>query len=194
MEISEAEFDDLVQYILRVELLSGKVLIYPISTKTKQYLINRLRANSESVDDIEPILLLSFETSMDRMVIINVEEIAGITFCFDYSNGLEKPNAYHDNFELLEKDTLIEEKQTKEGEVRLQVLEDEYLPQAIIFHKGKAPDDAYNDNPLTYSELEEGCLKWVLKWNLKENGRCASLLTLLMMTEKRLSYRLNKSS
>ncbi len=158
MEISEAEFDDLVQYILRVELLSGKVLIYPISTKTKQYLINRLRAKSESVDDIEPILLLSFETSMDRMVIINVEEIAGITFCFDYSNGLEKPNAYHDNFELLEKDTLIEEKQTKEGEVRLQVLEDEYLPQAIIFHKGKAPDDAYNDNPVTYSELDEGCL------------------------------------
>lgn len=49
-------------------------------------------------------------------------------------------------------------KETVEGDTRLYVLEEEYLPQVIIYHKGKSPEDNYDTNPLLYSSLNEGCL------------------------------------
>jgi len=45
--MNESEFDKLVVYTLRVELLNGKVLLYRIDTESKNYLIARLRANSD---------------------------------------------------------------------------------------------------------------------------------------------------
>ena len=112
--------------------------------------------NSFGDDDKEALDFLWFETSANRMVFINVDSVVRVTFCFDYTEGLVNPNAYYRNFDQLEKETLLEEKETKEGEAQLHVIEDDYLPQVIIFHKGSAPSDHYNDNPLIYPELDEG--------------------------------------
>jgi hypothetical protein len=156
--MKESEFDKHVVYTLRVELSNGKVLLYPIDIENKQYLINKLRTNSEGDDENNLLRFLWVETSLARMVIINTNAIARITFCFDPAAQIVNHKAYPDNFNVVEKDTLIEERETKEGEVRLYVLEEEYLPQVIIYHKGQAPDDQYNNNPLFYSELSPGCL------------------------------------
>lgn len=158
MEINESEFDEKVVYTLRVELLNGKVIVYPVDTEIKQYLIKKLRAKSDGIDETEPLHFLWFETSLNRMVIININFLARITFCFDFAFQLEDPHSYFDNFNILHKETAIEEKETKDGEVRLYVIEDEFLPQAIIYHTGKAPDDLYDDNPSIYSSLNKGCL------------------------------------
>jgi hypothetical protein len=166
MEITESEFDKLVAYTLRIELLNGKVLIYGINTESKKYLINRLRDNADGDFDKEPLPFLWFETSLNRKVIVNADEIARITFCFDYLQHLEKPNAYYDNFGVVEKDTELLEK-SSEGDTRLHVLEEEYLPQAIVYHKGKEPEDNYDANPLLYSSLDEGCLE---TFNLELEG------------------------
>jgi hypothetical protein len=158
-KIAEPDFDKLVDYTLRVELADGKVLIYRIDTDSKNYLINKLRENSDGDKDSRDIDFLWFETSVNRIVIINVDSIVRTTFCFDHKETSQKSNAYFDNFKLLDKETYLEELQTKEGEVQLHVVEDHFLPQAIIFHKGKAPDDGYDRNPLTYSELNPSCLE-----------------------------------
>jgi hypothetical protein len=156
--MKESEFDKLVSYTLRVELLHGKVLLYSIDTENKHYLMNKLRVNSEGEEGNDLLHFLWFETSLNRMVLINTKVIARITFCFDYAEYIVNPKEYRDNFNVVEKDTLIEEKKTNEGEARLYFLEEQYLPQAIVYHSGKAPDDNYNDNPLLYSELSSGCL------------------------------------
>lgn len=158
MELSESEFDENVVYTLRVELLNGKVVVYPVDTENKQYLIKKLRAKSDGIEETEPLHFIWFETSLNRMVIINIHSIARVTFCFDFALQLEEPHSYFDNFNIVQKETALEEKETKNGEVRLYVIEDEFLPQAIIYHIGKAPDDLYDDNPSIYSELEKGCL------------------------------------
>jgi hypothetical protein len=101
---------------------------------------------------------LWFETSLQRQVIINITEIARITFCYDYSIELAEPNSYFDNFKVLEKDTTLVEEATEEGKVRLHVVTQEFLPSAILYHKGIAPEDGYEINPLLYYELSKGCL------------------------------------
>lgn len=158
MEIEEPEFDEHVNYKLRVELLNGKVLLYRIDTQNKQYWIEKLRANSEGDEDAKTLRFLWFETASNHSVIINTDSFARVTFCFDPINPEQKDNTYYDNFDLVQKDTEIEEQETKEGEKQLHVTEGIYLPQAIIYHKRKAPDDFYDNNPLTYAELDEGCL------------------------------------
>ncbi len=158
MEITTAQFDGLVAYTLRVELFNGKVLVYGIDTPNKQYLINKLAAYSEGDEMNRSFPFLWFEISLKRHVIINTEHILRITFCFDYLQQLENPNAYYDNFKVVEKDTLLVSKESAEGDTRLYVLEEEYLPQAIIYHKGKSPEDNYDTNPLLYDSLSEGCL------------------------------------
>lgn len=148
-EINEKEFDKLVTYTLRIELKDGRVILYCIDTRNKNHLINRLRENSDADYDRKNLDFLWFETSANRMVLINIDSVVRVTFCFDYTVGLINPNAYYDNFDQLEEETLLEEQETKEGEVQLHVIEDHYLPQAIIFHEGSAPSDHYDDNPLT---------------------------------------------
>ncbi|MEO9004760.1 MAG: hypothetical protein ABI288_08480 [Ginsengibacter sp.] len=158
MEISESEFDEKVVYTLRIELLNGKVIIYSVDTGNKQYLIKKLRAKSDGIEETEPLHFVWFETSLSRMVIINIDSIARVTFCFDFALQPEDPHSYFDNFNIVQKETALAEKETKDGEVRLYVIEDEFLPQAIIYHIGKAPDDHYYGNPSIYSALEKGCL------------------------------------
>lgn len=158
MELNESEFDEKVVYTLRIELLNGKVIVYPVDTGNKQYLIRKLRAKSDGIDETDPLHFLWFETSLNRMVIINITSLARITFCFDFAFQLEDPNSYFDNFSIVQKETALEEKETKDGDVRLYVIEDEFLPQAIVYHSGKAPDDLYSDNPSIYSSLDKGCL------------------------------------
>ncbi len=156
--MKETEFDKLVIYTLRIELLNGKVLLFPIDTDNKQKLINRFRESAEGDITNDRLKFIWFETPSNRMVIVNTDSIVQVTFCFDYASGVINPYAYRDNFNVIVKDTRVEEKTTKEGEIQLHVEEEKYLPQAIIYHKGKVPDDSYNINPLQYSELSEGCL------------------------------------
>ncbi|NJK96466.1 MAG: hypothetical protein HC905_17525, partial [Bacteroidales bacterium] len=99
MRISEGGFDRLVDHSLRIELLNGKVLIYNIDIKAKQYLINKLRANTDGNEENIPLKFLWFETSLNRSVIINSDSLASITFCFD--TGVVNSNGnYVDNFEV----------------------------------------------------------------------------------------------
>lgn len=156
--IEEAEFDELVAYTLRIELINGRVLIYRIDTVNKQYLLNKLRANAEGDEDNEGIKFLWFETFFNRHVIINVKEVGRITFCFDYLAHIEDTNAYYDNFEVVEKDTSLISKETEEGESRMYVLEEAYLPQAIIYIKGNMVEDNYIPNPQLFYSLDSGCL------------------------------------
>ncbi|MEP7232092.1 MAG: hypothetical protein ABI691_17650 [Ginsengibacter sp.] len=158
MEITAAQFDKLVAYTLRVEMINGKVFIYRIDTENKEYLMNKLGGRSEGDEAKDNLQFLYFETSLRRYVIINTAEIVRVTFCFDFLEQIENANAYYDNFKVVEKDTSLVAKESADGDTSLYVLEDEYLPQAIIYHKGTSPEDNYDANPLLYDSLSEGCL------------------------------------
>jgi hypothetical protein len=66
--MDESEFDKLVIYTLRVELLNGQM-----GDEQKQKLKT-----------------LWFETSHRRQVIINCDSIARVTFCYDLLSAAEK--------------------------------------------------------------------------------------------------------
>jgi hypothetical protein len=157
MPITETQFNQLVIYSLRIELQNGRVLIYRINPEHRKYLINKLSAHSEGFEENSHIGYLWFETSLSRQVVVNIKEMIRVTFLIDYSNP-DDFNAYYDNFEVVEKDTSIVTKETAEGDTRLYVLDEEYLPQAIVYHKGKSPEDNFDVNPLLYFSLNEGCL------------------------------------
>jgi hypothetical protein len=166
MRISEGGFDQLVDHSLRIELLNGKVLIYNIDIKDKQYLINKLRANADGNEDNIPLKFLWFETSLNRSVIINSDSLASITFCFDA--GVVNSNSnYVDNFEVVysedEHDEEIEEDADEKKE------NDIFLPQVIVYLKGQNPEDDYNKNPRTYDSLAPGALA---AFNLELDGDC----------------------
>jgi len=144
--MKESEFDKSVDYIVRIELLNGKVLVYSIDTENKEYLINKLGRNSDGVYEDDRLSFLWFETTYSRQVIVNTNSIARIIFCFDHSLVVVDHEGYRDNFNVLEK---------------------EYLPQAIIYHKGSAAEGLHPNNPLLYSSLEEGCLG---SFNLELDG------------------------
>jgi len=159
MRVTENDLDQLASHSLRIELLSSMVLIYKISIEQKQQLIARCRDNSAGYDqEMRPFKFLWFETSLKRQVVINIIDIARIVFCYDYNNQLDDPNSYFDNFKVLERDTTIIEEATAEGNVSMHVTTEEFLPRAILYHKGISPDDAYSSNPLLYYELSIGCL------------------------------------
>lgn len=161
MTALEKEFDDLFTYTLRVELENGKVLLYLVDSENKNFILDKLRLNADGNFEIRTISFLWFETSGNRTVLLNTDFILRVTFCFDDTASLGNPNIYYDNFGMLEKETILKEHKTDDGEVQLHIIEEHYLPQAIILHRGKAPDDHYDGNPLTYSELAEGCLAWL---------------------------------
>ncbi len=158
MPITAAQFDQLVVYSLRIELLNGRVLFYRIDTGAREYLINKLGTNCEGSEENKDIDYLWFETSLERQVMINTNEIVRVTFLIDYFQETDYSRGYYDNFEVVEKDTSLVPKQTPEGDIRMYVLDEEFLPQAIIYHKGKSPDNNYDTNPILYFSLNEGCL------------------------------------
>jgi hypothetical protein len=131
--MNESEFDNSVMYTLRIELSNGKALLYTIDTENKQYLLNKLRINSDGAYEGEPLPFLWFETTYNRQVIVNTDSIARIGF----DAAAADPEMYRDNFNVAQAN-------------------EEYLPQAIVYHKGKAVDD--QSNPLLYSSLDGGCL------------------------------------
>ena len=156
--MEESAFDKLVVHTLRVELLNGQVLRYNLDVESKQYLMRRLRENSDGDDDKQLLRFIWFHTSLKRTVIINADSIVRITFCFDRKDIVQNPDAYYDNFKLIEKETTLQDRETSEGEVRLHVVVDEYIPQAIIYHKGIPANDGYYTNPLKYDSLDAGAL------------------------------------
>jgi hypothetical protein len=158
MNEEESQFDEQIAYTLRVELQNGRILIYRIDSENKQYLLNKLRTNSEGSEDNPVIEFLWFETFLNRHVIINAKEVVRITFCFDYLEQIENTNAYYDNFEVVEKDTSLVSQETEEGESRMYVLEEAYLPQAIIYLKGNTLEEDFTGNPQLFYSLDNGCL------------------------------------
>ena len=159
MQFNEENFEALIENTLRVELLNGRVIIYRINTENKKYLMNKLSSRAYGAEEQVPLQFIWFEIDLQRTVLINIGCIARVTFCFDYiDQTFSDAHAYYDNFKILHKDTFLEERKTQEGEVRIHVIEENTLPQAIIYHKGKLPDDQYVDNPITYSALDNGCL------------------------------------
>ncbi len=153
-----ADYDQILAYTIRVELLNGRVLLFPVDGDNRRRVMEILADRSEGTLESKVLRFIWFESVRSRMVIINVSHLARITFLFDFSIYEQKPDAYYDNFKQLEKETTLENKKDAEGETRLHVIDDEYLPQIILYHKGVAPDDHYNENPLTYTMLETGCL------------------------------------
>lgn len=153
-----SQFDELVAYTLRIELQNGRILIYRIDAENKEYLLNKLRAKSEGSEYDDPIQFLWFETFLNRHVIINANELVRITFCYDFLEQIENTNAYYDNFEVVEKDTSLVSQETEEGESRMYVLEEAYLPQAIIYLTTNALEEDYTGNPQLFYSLDNGCL------------------------------------
>jgi hypothetical protein len=156
--MKESEFDERVLYTLRIELSNGKLLLYPIDTENKQYLISRLRLNSDGAYQGDRLSFLWFETTYNRQVIVNTNSIARIIFCFDAAVVVVNHGRYRDNFDVLENENSQDEKLETDADEEMSFSEEEYLPQAIIYHKGSAPEDNYKSNPLLYSSLDEGCL------------------------------------
>lgn len=166
MRISEGGFDRLVDHTLRIELVNGKVLIYNVDIENKQFLINKLRQNSDGNEENQPLKFLWFETCLKRSVIINTDSLASVTFCFDTGTAHPLYN-YVDNFDVVYfEDEPIED----EGESKEMPKDEElFLPQAIVYHKGQKPEDGYNPNPRTYDSLTRGCLA---AFNLELDGDC----------------------
>lgn len=151
-----SEFEKLFVYTLRIEMNNGNVLFYQIDRENKNYLLNKLERNSfGGVDSNIPFIW--FETSANRTAIINVDFIVRIIFCVDYGDYSEGFNGYFDNFNQLDRETSIQEQKTREG-VQLHVVEQHFLPKAIIFHKGKSASEESENNLFTYWELDDGCL------------------------------------
>lgn len=153
--MKETEFDNLVIYTLRIELLNGKVLLFPIDTENKQKLINRFRESAEGDITNDRLKFICFETPSNRMVIVNTDSIVQVTFCFDYAAGVINPYAYRDNFDVVLKDTRVEEKTTKEGEIQLhgeesfialdQIIAME-LDKNLILGEGEEEEEEDDDN------------------------------------------------
>ncbi|MBO9199400.1 MULTISPECIES: hypothetical protein [Niastella] len=139
--MQEVEFNENVVHTLRIELLNGKVLKYPIDVENKQYLIDSLRLNADGSYEEDRISFLWFETTYSRQVVINEKSIARVIFCIDPAAGVEHQGSYTDNFGIIDKGTA-------EGA----------LPSAIVLHKGNAPEDHSQRNPLLYPSLVDGCL------------------------------------
>lgn len=156
--MEELKFENLYVFTLRVELSNGKVLVYPIDSKSKDHLFNKLSTNSDGYNETNYLRFLWFQTSLGRNVIISTSAVVITTFLVDIPGEMENHRAYRDNFNVVEKETFIKEIETDEGETRSYVINEEYLPQAIIYHKGNAPEDNYNKNPLLYFYLPPGCL------------------------------------
>jgi hypothetical protein len=166
MRISEGGFDRLVDHTLRIELLDGKVLVYTVDIKNKQYLINKLRRNSDGNEENQPLKFIWFETCLKRSVIINTDSLVSITFCFD-GGSIDKFHNYVDNFDVV----YFEEEPTDDETESKEMPKDEelFLPQAIVYLKGNKPEDDYNKNPRTYGSLTRGCLP---AFNLELEGEC----------------------
>lgn len=158
MELTEEQFDALFHHTIRIEMMNGMVLMYGVSTVEKQRVINRLRMKSDAFDSGAPLVFLYFQTYLQRNVVVRVSEIVRVIFCFDAIALAVDPNSYYDNFKVLEKDTNLIEEATPEGKVALKVVTEEFLPSAIIQHKGNAALDGYDANPLLYYDLEAECL------------------------------------
>jgi hypothetical protein len=164
MRISEGGFDSIVYHTLRIELLDGKVLVYTIDIKYKQYLIRKLRDRSDGNDENKSLKFLWFETCLNRSVIINSDSLASITFCFD-AGEVNSKNNYVDNCDVVYSEDEADE---EDNENMLQE-KDVFLPQAIVYLKGQLPEDEYNKNPRTYGSLTRGCLA---AFNLELDGEC----------------------
>ncbi len=156
--MENSDYDQLLCYTIRVELLNGKVLLFPVDGDNRRRVMQILGDRSDGMFDGKALQFIWFESVRNRMVMIHVSHLARISFLFDIGLYEQKPGAYYDNFKQLEKETTLENIKDSEGEIRLHVIDDEYLPQVILYHKGVAPDDHYNENPLTYAVLETGCL------------------------------------
>src|SRR5262245_30563315 len=125
--MNESQLDENVVYTLRIELLNGRVLLYAVDGENKEYLANNLRLNADgSYEEGSRLSFLWFETTYNRQVVVNATSIARVVFVSAPFGTEVNQGHYRDNFKVIENET---------------------LPQAIVYHKGNAPEDNSQKNP-----------------------------------------------
>ncbi len=158
--ISQESFDAFVTHTIRIELVNGRVLYYWVSAEEKKRLMEKMNARSDGDEEIIPLNFVWFETALKRQVVINTSDIVKLTFRFDVPGSTSE--SYFDNFNLMEKETLIENKPIENDKTGWFVTDNEYLPQCIIYHRGLQvnpdDDDGYASNPIVYNELTQESL------------------------------------
>ncbi len=153
MEIVQSHLDPEINHTLRIELINGKVFFYPLDPESKEDLADQLLELSEGFNSGTSVRFIIFNTSLDRVVIVNTNDIARITFVYDEEMQFgEEEHGYFDNFGVLGDDEETEESEDAED------LNESDIPQLILYHRGERPEDEYDDNPLVYDSLEDGCL------------------------------------
>jgi hypothetical protein len=91
-------------YSIRIELLDGFVLHYPISYDTQTWLSTFLINLYEPDKDNKPVKYFSFETTPNRLVLINLDQITGLAILNDFEDTL---GVYGDHFECLVDDEKV---------------------------------------------------------------------------------------
>jgi hypothetical protein len=153
MEVVQSHLDPEINHTLRIELINGKVFFYPLDPDSKEELADQLLELSEGFNSGAPVRFIIFNTSLDRVVMVNVEDISRITFVYDEEMQFgEEEHGYFDNFGVLGEDEETDEAEDVED------LNESDIPQLILYHRGTRPEDEYDDNPLVYDSLEDGCL------------------------------------
>ncbi|HTN37910.1 MAG TPA: hypothetical protein VL053_12610 [Arachidicoccus sp.] len=165
-EMTQAEFDQLVDHSIRIELMDGFTLIYPISVESKTAFYRNLN-NDDYIDGGEDLSFTWFYLPSDRLVLVNNNDIIKIIFCTDKRSG-EAPT-YHDNFGIMERsepDYDIDGSDSEDGGAAL------ILPQLIILDRRPMEDselvkaiamktDGCFGNISSYSSLDAGDVEGV---------------------------------
>ena len=89
-------------HTLRIELISGKVLLYSIDAHRKEELEKWLLARTDDLMDFSDDFI-SFYASPGRMAFIRISAIKRLIFCWDAAATVSDPWQYHDHFVVTSK-------------------------------------------------------------------------------------------
>ncbi|MBA2562130.1 MAG: hypothetical protein H0V14_04315 [Chitinophagaceae bacterium] len=89
-------------HTLRIELISGKVLLYNIDAHRKEDLEKWLLARTDDLMNFSDDFI-SFYASPGRMVFIRISAIKRLIFCWDAAVTVSDAWQYHDHFEVTSK-------------------------------------------------------------------------------------------
>ncbi len=89
-------------HTLRIELISGKVLLYSIDANRKEELEKWLLARTDDLMDFSDDFI-SFYASPGRMAFIRISAIKRLIFCWDAAATVSDTWQYHDHFEVTSK-------------------------------------------------------------------------------------------
>jgi hypothetical protein len=162
MEVNQPDLDAAVAHTIRIELMNDRTLAYWVSPESKRALYKFLARDAIS-DNSDPGFIW-FYIPLDRLVLVNKNDIVRITFCFD--PGIDPRPKYRDNFNL--SDTAGDPTGVEDPEDENDRKADETcIPQLIVMHHRQLEDEefvkgvtmkseGYFGNISSYSSLEQG--------------------------------------